>query len=301
MNRNHLALFHAVAKAGGISRGAAAARISQPAVSKQVAELEAELGVRLLERLPRGCRLTEAGAVLAAHAERWLSVEAEAGRAIEELRGLRRGRLALGVSLTIAGYLLPDALAAFHRMHPGIELQLEIANTETIQRKLQDGSFELGLTEGLLDAQDLESSVFFRDELVVVAPAGHPLLARGRPATVREMCREPLILREEGSGTRAVVEKALRRRGVKPRPFLSLASPEAIKGCVAAGMGLAIVSRLIVALEVRAGLLGIVPMADLAIDRPLHLRWVRGRGRSPALAAFLEVLAATTAARQKPA
>jgi DNA-binding transcriptional LysR family regulator len=92
MNRNHLALFHAVAQAGGITQGAAAARISQPAVSKQITELESALGVRLLERLPRGCELTEAGRILADHARRWCALEQDATRAIEEYRGLKRGR-----------------------------------------------------------------------------------------------------------------------------------------------------------------------------------------------------------------
>jgi DNA-binding transcriptional LysR family regulator len=134
MNRNHLALFHAVAQAGGISRGAARARVSQPAVSKQIAELEDALGVRLLERLPRGCRLTEAGRILADYAQRWRSLENDAARAIEEYRGLKRGRLAIGASLTIGGYLLPGVLAEFHRRFPDIELQVEIANTQHIQQ-----------------------------------------------------------------------------------------------------------------------------------------------------------------------
>ena len=134
MNRNHLALFHAVAQAGGISRGAAAAHVSQPAVSKQIAELEDALGVRLLDRLPRGCRLTGAGKILADYAHRWRSLENDAARAIEEYRGLKRGRLAIGASLTIGGYLLPGALAEFHRRFPEIELQVETANTQHIQR-----------------------------------------------------------------------------------------------------------------------------------------------------------------------
>ena len=108
MNRNHLALFQAVAQAGSISRGATSARVSQPAVSKQIAELEGALGVQLLERLPRGCRLTEAGRILADYAHRWRALERDAVRAIEEFRGLKRGRLAIGASLTIGGYLLPE-------------------------------------------------------------------------------------------------------------------------------------------------------------------------------------------------
>lgn len=289
MNRNHLALFHAVAQAGSISGGATTARVSQPAVSKQIAELEEALGVRLLDRLPRGCRLTEAGRILAEYAQRWRSLENDATRAVEEYRGLKRGRLAVGASLTIGGYLLPGALAEFHRRFPDIELQVETANTQQIQRALLDGAIELGLTEGPLESEELESAVFFQDELVAIAPAGHPLLRR-RGVTAREICREPFILREEGSGTRAVVERALKRAGLNIQPLLTLASPEAIKNAVAAGMGLAIVSRLIVALELQAGSLGIIPLKDLAIHRPLHRQRVRGRSQSPAMAGFLEVL-----------
>lgn len=291
LNRNHLVLFHAVAQAGSISGGATRARVSQPAVSKQIAELEDALGVRLLERLPRGCRLTEAGQILAGYAHRWCSLENDAARAIEEYRGLKRGRLAIGASLTIGGYLLPGVIAEFHRRFPDIELQLGIANTEHIQRSLLEGTIELGLTEGPLESQELESSVFFRDELVAIAPVGHPLLKKG-PVTVREICRGPVILREEGSGTRAVVERALRRHGLKIKPLMSLASPEAIKNTVVAGMGIAIVSRLIIALEVQTGSLGIIPMKDLTIQRPLHLQRIRGRSQSPAQAKFLEVLKA---------
>jgi DNA-binding transcriptional LysR family regulator len=290
MNRNHLALFYAVAQAGGISHGAKVARVSQPAVSKQIAELEDALGVQLLERLPRGCRLTEAGAILASYAQRWRATELEAERAIEEYRGLKRGRLAIGASLTIGGYLLPKVIAEFHRQFPEIELQLQIANTEYIQQALLQGSIELGLTEGPVESDELESTIFFQDELVAIAPAGHPLLKK-KNVGVREICREPFILREEGSGTRAVVERALRRKGFKIKPLLSLASPEAIKNIVAAGIGIAIVSRLIVALEVQSGLLGIIPLKDLIIQRPLHLQRVRGRSQSRAAIKFLDVLA----------
>lgn len=296
MNRNHLALFHIVAQAGGISRGAAKARVSQPAVSKQIAELEDALGIPLLERLPRGCRLTEAGKILADYAQRWRSLENEAERAIEEYRGLKHGRLAVGTSLTIGGYLLPPVLAEFHRRCPDIELQLEIANTQRIQRALHEGAIELGLTEGPIESDELVSSVFFQDELVVIAPAGHPLLKK-KNVSVREICREPFIMREEGSGTRAVVERALRPKNLKVKPILSLASPEAVKNMVAAGIGIAIVSRLIVALEIQTGLLGIVPLKDLTIQRPLHLEHVRGRSESPAAAKFLEVLKARNICR----
>lgn len=296
MNRNHLALFDAVAQAGGISAGAAAARVSQPAVSKQIAELEAALGVQLLERLPRGCRLTAAGEILADYARRWRTLEADADRAIAEYRGLRRGRLSIGASLTVAGYLLPPVLAVFHRQYPEIELQVLTANTRQIQAALLEGSLELGLTEGVHVAPELESEVFGEDELVAIAPAKHPLLRRD-DVTAREFCREPLVLREPGSGTRAAIEQALARKRLKVEPLLSLGSPEAIKGAVRCGMGLAIVSRLIVEQELRSGELGIVRLTDLAIRRPLRRQRLRGRNESPAAAKFCAVLAATWPAR----
>jgi DNA-binding transcriptional LysR family regulator len=289
MNRNHLALFQAVAQAGSISGAAAVVRVSQPAVSRQIAELEDELGVRLLDRLPRGCRLTEAGGILADYATRWQSVERGAARAIEEYRGLKRGRLTVGASLTIGGYLVPGLLAEFHSRFPEIELQTEIGNTERVHHALMAGVVELGMTEGPLETDELESTVFYQDELVPIAPPDHPLL-KGGGVTVREMCREPILFREEGSGTRAVVERALRKKGITVQPILSLASPEAIKNAVAAGMGVAIVSRLIVSLEVQAGTLGIIPIKDLLILRPLYLQRVRGRSLSPSLSKFLEIV-----------
>ncbi len=291
MNRNHLALFHAVAQAGGISAGAAAVRVSQPAVSKQIAELEGALGVKLLERLPRGCRLTEAGEILADYARRWRALEADAAQAIEEYRGLKRGRLNLGASLTIAGYLLPRVLAEFHRRYPEIELRVQTANTRQVQAALLDGTLELGLTEGVHAAPELESEVFFEDELVAIAPAKHPFVKRA-DVTAREFCREPLILREPGSGTRAAIEQAFARKKLKVEPLLSLASPEAVKGAVLSGMGLAIVSRLIIEQELASGALGIVPLKDLAIRRPLRRQRLRGRSESPAAAKFRELLSA---------
>lgn len=290
MNRNHLALFSRVAQAGGITRGAADARISQPAVSKQIAELEDSLGVRLLERLPRGCRLTEAGAILAGYAQRCESLEKDALRAMEEYRGLKRGRLAIGASLTIGAYLMPKVLAAFGRRFPGIELRLEIANTQHIEEALRQGTIQLGLTEGAIASEDLESTVFYGDELVVIAPAAHPLLKKPS-VLLRELCREPFIMREEGSGTRAVVERALQRKKVQIAPRFAFASPEAIKNSVALGMGLAIVSRLIIDLELQMGLLKILPVKDLKIPRPLHLQRMRGQTPSPSQIKFQQVLA----------
>ena len=286
VNRNHLALFHAVAEAGSISIGAQRLRISQPAVSKQIGELESALGVRLFDRLPRGVRLTDAGLVLADHARRMTLVDADAERAIKELLGLKRGHLTVGASTTIGAYLLPQALVRFHQQHPGIELNLEIANTQVIQAALMNGELEIGFTEGAIESDALESMVFQEDQLVAVAPAGHHLLSK-RSVTARDLCREPFIAREKGSGTREVVEAALIRKGIAVTPVMSLGSTEAIKRAVISGVGVAIVSRLTVSVELESKLLGIVPLKDLTINRPLHQQKLRGRSVSTPVKEFL--------------
>jgi len=289
VNRNHLALFHAVAEAGSITAGAERLRISQPAVSKQIGELEDSMGVRLFDRLPRGIRLTEAGVLLADYARRMNVMEGDAERAIEELRGLKRGRLAIGASTTVGAYLLSQALVRFHQVYPGIKLHLEIANTQVIQSALMDGTLEMGFTEGRIVSNALETTVFQQDELVAIAPVGHTTLSKKR-VTARELCKEPFVMRENGSGTRQVVEAALGEKGISLTPVMSLGSTEAIKRAVIEGVGVAIVSRLAISMELESRLLGIVPLSDLTIHRPLHRQKLRERSVSTPVKEFLRFL-----------
>ena len=287
MNLNHLAVFHAVAEEGSISRGAARLFISQPAVSKQLAELERSLNAPLFVRLPKGVRLTEAGEILHGFARRLFALESEAEAALAELQGLRRGRLAVGASTTIGAYLLPGILTAFHRRYPGIELHLETANTETIQRLLIDGLLDVGLTEGFVGSDDLEAEVFIEDELVAIAAPDHPILADA-PVTLERFCLEPFVVRERGSGMRAVVDHALEERGRAVQAAMTLGSTEAIKRAVAIGAGVAIVSGLTIGLEREAGRLAVVEVRDLLLRRPLYRLRVRGKPESRAVRAFHE-------------
>lgn len=303
LNRNHLALFRAVAEAGGFSRAAEIVHVSQPAISMQVAELEDALGTPLFDRLPRGVRLTDAGTVLLGYAQRIAALEGEAERAMRELRGLERGRLAVGASLTIGGYLLPAVLGEFRRRHPGVELQLVIDNTEAIKTRLIDGTIDLGLTEGMLPQdEEISARVFQEDELIVIAPAGHPLAAkppgktRPRAITARQLCAQPLILREAGSGTREVLMRALADVGSEPSEVvLTLANVEAIKRAVIAGLGLAVVSRLCVTMELAGGVLTEVPVRDLKLRRSWYELTLRSRQPSPSVQAFTALLGGSSA------
>ena len=291
LNLNHLAIFQAVAEAGSIGGGAARLYISQPAVSKQLKEFEATLGLSLFDRLPKGVRLTAAGEQLLVYARRISAAENAAEQALAEIRDLHAGKLALGASPTIGNYLLPSLLAEYRRTRPGIEIVLEIANTELIQRKLLDNALDLGLTEGFVQSDELRAEVFAMDQIVVIAAPDHPL-AKRTGLTLQQLCHEPCVLREPGSGTRSVIEHMLTQRGLHhATPAMSLGSTEAIKRAVAAGAGISLVSRLAVSSELAAKTLVLLPVEDLQLERPLHKLSLRNKQASLAVQAFADLLA----------
>jgi DNA-binding transcriptional LysR family regulator len=265
--------------------------VSQPAVSKQLRQLERSLGASLFDRLPKGVRPTAAGELLAGYARRIFALEAEAAEALAELRGLRRGSLSVGASTTIGVYLLPEVFVRYRRAYPDVRMHMEVANSEVIRRRLVEGAIDVGLTEGIVEGDELDSTVFLRDELVPIAAPGHPLARRKRPVPAATLCREPFVVRETGSGTKSVVERALAERGLSVTPVMSLGSTEAIKRAVAAGVGIAIVSRLTVQQELQLGRLVVLRVPDLPINRPLHRLTLRGRQPSQAVAAFMKMLA----------
>jgi DNA-binding transcriptional LysR family regulator len=295
MNLNHLAVFHAVAETGSMTLGAERLDISQPAVSKQVQELESALRVHLFDRIGRRVQLSRAGEVLADYARRLFTLAHEADEAMAEVRDGRKGKLALGASTTIGTYLLPGMLAEFWRRHPDVELSVQIENTEQIHRRLVAHELDVGLTEGIVEADELEAEVFHRDELVVIAAPAHRLAGQRR-VPLSALREEPFILREPGSGTRAVEERALARLKLPLRGVMALGNTEAIKRVVAEGVGLAVVSRLAVGAECAAGTVTVLPVAGLRIERPLYLVRRQGRRDGPAVQAFCRVLRERTAA-----
>ncbi len=289
MDLDKLRAFAAVALEGNITRAARMLRTSQPAVSKQVSELEDSLGAVLFDRLPRGVRLTEAGETLLRHAQQILAAERAAETEIAELSGMTRGRLGVGASTTIGNYLLPGIFGAFQRSYPQVKLELEIANTAAIQGMALDGRIDFGLTEGFVPTDQLGAEVIFHDEMVVIVAPGHPLLSKPK-ASLRDLCKVPFISRERGSGTRDVIEAAFAAQNVEIEPVMSLGSTEAVKRCVAAGASFAVVSRLTVELEVAAGKLCVLPLSEVQIKRPLHLVRLKGKRESRAVSTFLRLL-----------
>ncbi len=288
---HHLRVFAAVAEQRGFSRAAAALRISQPAVSKAVRQLERQVGVPLVERAGRASRLTAAGEQLAARARELFGVESAAEEELRALRGLEAGSLRVGASTTIATYLLPPILARFHDAHPAIELRVVSANTRAITRALLERRLDVALVEGPVNHPRIEARRWRSDELVVIAPPDHRLVTR-RSVHAHDLLAERFVVREQGSGTRDVAERALSKHGVHPAVALQLGSTEAVKQAVAAGLGLAIVSRYAAADQLALGRMALVRLRDVELGRALTELRLKGRKSSAPAAEFVEYLRA---------
>jgi len=292
LNFNHLRLFLAVAEYGGVTRAAEAVFVSQPAVSKAVQELERQVGVPLLEHIGRRVVLTEAGEILADYARRIFTLATAGRQAMDELRGLDQGHLSIGASTTIGIYLLPAVMGVYHARYPAITLALDIENTELVIARLRSSAIDLALVEGPVAGDDLHAEPYRDDTLTLVTAPGHALAERGT-ATPADLVSAPFLMREFGSGTREVVETALRQHGITPVIAMELGHTEAIKLAVAAGLGVSILSTLTVQHELARDLLVAVPIAGVTIRRTLLRMQRRDYRPSSAARAFLDLLAPT--------
>jgi DNA-binding transcriptional LysR family regulator len=292
MKLHLLRIFTAVAEQMSFSRAAESLYISQPAVSKAVRELESQLGQPLFERGAGKLRLTEAGAMLAERGRAILAIEHNAEEDLQALRGLRHGVLRVGASTTIAAYLLPPVIAAFLRNYPGIDLRMTILNTLSIVKLLLDYHLDIALVEGPVAHPSIRSEAWQLDELVVIAAPDHPLVARagGEGIPISLLADEIFLVREPGSGTRQVGEEALLQYGIRLERTVELGSTEAIKQAVAAGLGLAIVSKATIPDQLALGKLTTLRVQGLTIRRTLTQLKRVGRTLSPAARAFDRLL-----------
>lgn len=290
VNLHLLRFFVAVVEHGGFTRAAEALHVSQPAVSRGVRELEGQIGAPLLERVGREIALTIAGQRLIGHARALFASERAMAEEIAALKGLERGVLRIAASTTIAAYCLPDILGAYHARYPAVELHLTSANTQTVVQMLGDRAIDIAMVEGPVSEPGLISERWLADELVLIAPPAHPLANRLAPLTGADVAEATFILREHGSGTREVSLEALSRVEARPQHVLEISSGEAIVRMVAAGMGLAMVSRYVAANHLALGLVVPIRLEGLDARRFFQRLEIEGRQLSPAALAFNKAL-----------
>ena len=286
MTLEQLRIFVAVAEREHLTQGSRALNLTQSAVSSAIATLEARYATKLFDRIGRRIVLTEAGRLFLIEARAVLARATAAEAVLSDLSGLARGSLALMASQTVANYWLPPLIQRFRREHPGIAVSLAIGNTETVSAAIHDGAADLSFIEGEIDDPALAMTEVAEDELVIVVPPGHSWL-KATPSSA-ELSQGAWVLREPGSGTRAMFEAALPGLGLATTDLaiaLELPSNEAICAAVAAGAGATAISRLVAANAIAAGRLATVAL-PLPKRRFLALRH-KERYLAKAAAAFL--------------
>lgn len=298
MNSHQLRVFLTVANHGSFSRAAEALYLTQSAVSQQIDVLEREHRVRLFERLPRRITLTDAGALLLPFAERIIRLLDDATHALEEVRDVTRGRLRIGASPTPATYLLPELLGGFRRVHPGVEVMLDVDISARVADAVAAGDIALAVVEGLVPDVRLATEVLFDDELVLVTPAD--FTAAGQTVTLEELAGMRYIAREARSLTRILIDERLRAHGITLNPVMELGHIEAIKRAVGAGLGVAFLSRISVADELVCERVQVWQIEGIDLHRPWYLLRRAEARPSPAAAAFLSFLKAQMTATEHP-
>jgi DNA-binding transcriptional LysR family regulator len=289
MDLQQLKGFLAVAKHSSFSRASEELYRTQPAVSKQIRALEESLETRLFHRLGRKIQLTDAGEILFRHAHRVFQVLEEARETITELKGLQKGHLRISAASTIGTYMLPRALGRFKRRYPGIDISLAITNKAQVLEQVLAHEADLGFVGPPVQPEQLKKEEYLLDELVLVVDSNHPL-AHEEFVSIDRIKDEVFILREEGSGTREIMEEELERKGIILRKAMELGSTEAIKQAVAASLGVSIVSKYAITLEVAMGRLCAAHINDLNLGRQLYSVSSRDRTLPRAADAFLDLL-----------
>jgi DNA-binding transcriptional LysR family regulator len=298
MDTRQLATFCAVVERESFSRAAERLGVTQPAVSLQMRALEERLGVKVLDRSGRRVEPTEAGRRLYRNAQRLLQVEEQLLEDVDGANGgLLTGTLAIGASTGPGAHLVPLLLCEFQRAHPELRIALSIWDTQAVIERVADREVELGVVGASRKHRSLVFEPLARDEIVLAVPPEHPVA--GGELAVDDLRTETLLVMQEGAGVRLVVEEELRRAGLRLgslEPQLELGLQESVKSAVAAGYGVAFISRTAIEGELSAGTLSFARVTGLEPSRQLYV--VRTKGRSPTRAAeaFLEFARAQVAA-----
>jgi DNA-binding transcriptional LysR family regulator len=264
-----LRAFLAYVRRGSFSGAAEALHISQPAVSKHIADMERTLGVKLIDRRSRA--LTPAGEFLATHVLRAEALLRQAAQGLASLREPMSGALTIVASGTPGTYVLPEIVAGFQQQHPGVRVHFELATSAEVINSVRQHRAEIGVTGGFVAAPEIEAEPLIEDEIVIVGP---PSFA-GRRLSRDELEAMTWISREEGSATRVIADSALADLGIVPRRRLALPAWEAIKAAVRRGYGVAAFSRLAITEELATGMLVIVPFMPWKVRRAFSIVRIR--------------------------
>jgi DNA-binding transcriptional LysR family regulator len=288
----NLQAFVEAAQRGSFSQAAQALVLTQPALSARIHALERELGVLLFHRMGRGVRLTEAGKSFLPFAERALEAWREGHEAVNAPQKADTGRLQVGTARAIGTYVLPDILQRFQEEHPSIEVHIRTGRSSEVLRMVVDEEVQVGLARSLRHPEVVTAHLY-DEEIVLVTHPGHPFAQRGE-ASIYDVAKEPLILYDRESSYFVLIDRVCREAGVVPNVGMNLDSIEATKRMSERGLGISFVPRNGVHRELELGTLALIRIREgsrVTLGTSVIVR--RAQGYSPAVLAFLEVLART--------
>jgi LysR family transcriptional regulator, low CO2-responsive transcriptional regulator len=285
LNLHQLATFQAVARHRSYVRAAKELHFSQPAVSAQMRQLEEALGVKLFEQIGRNTHLTQAGEELLLYCEKIFSVIDEAMETMESLRSPDTGRLSVGADTTVGTYVIPGLLGKFHQLFPEVEITLDVVNRATLVDALIENRVDMAIMGTVPAEVPVVIEPFAPNELVLIAPPTHRLAGRsGVPFA--ELAREHFLLREMGSGTRAALETIFQEGGLPLQVSMQVGNNSAIKQGVIAGLGIALISRVAINLELETKRLVILDVEGFPVLRQWRLVHLKGKRLSATARAF---------------
>jgi len=282
-----LQVFEASVRLGSFSRAAEELFVTQPTVSMQIKKLSDALGLPLFEQVGRNVRPTEIGLELYQSCRRIFENLAHLEMKISDIKGMKRGRLRLGV-VTTAKYFVPEILGEFCRLYPGIDVALKVSNRERIIDRLknhEDDLFIMGQSPD--DELEIESYPFAPNPLVILAPRDHSLVGK-KNIPLSRIAEEPLILREPGSGIRDTTLRLFEKAKLQPKVRMELGSNEAIKHAIVGGLGLAVLSLHTISLEGPGGPVSVLDVEGFPIMKQWHLVYPKGKDLSLIADTFLD-------------
>lgn len=294
MELRELKTFCAVVEQGSFSKAAEVVHLAQPTVSLQIKNLEAKLGIRLLDRLDRKILPTPSGRILYHNAKGILSKIEELKSELVESAGKKvTGWLTIGTGVTVGENIMPTLLGSFKQNYPAVEIALRILDTSEITKQMLSHELDLGVVGAEVNHKDIILERFTSDRLILIIPPSHPWTSRKEGIPLHELAKEPMLVREEGSGTRMNIRNELKKKGVQESDLnivMELGSSGALKQAVMLRQGVAIVNQQAVSSELEAGLLVNVPIKDFELVKEFYLVLHRKRTRSLPLKSFLQFL-----------
>ncbi len=282
-----LQVFEAIYRLGSFTRAAEELFLTQPTVSMQIRKLTDAMDVPLFEHVGRNVAPTEAGSELYTACRSMFEILANLEMKIADLKGLKRGRLRMGV-ITTAKYLAPEMLGEFSRIYPGIDLALKVTNRESIISRMHSNEDDLYIMGQAPDGElEVESYPFSPNPLVVMAPRDHHLVGK-KNISLEEVANEPFIMREPGSGIRDATLRTFDAEGLRPKVRMELGSNEAIKHAIVGGLGLSVLSLHTLALEGADGPVAILDVKGFPILRNWYIVYPKGKELSLVAQTFLD-------------